>query len=70
MNIIGRSVTHVNYPRLGTGVVEALDGDICIVRWKHGKNQFAGLKRHPRSDLSLVSKNVGPSPLTNDPLTW
>ena len=54
MNIVGRSVTHVSHPHLGIGVVEALDGDICIVRWKHGKNQFAGLKRHPRSVLSFV----------------
>ena len=70
MNIVGRSVTHISHPHLCIGVVEALDGDICIVRWKHGKNQFAGLKRHPRSVLSFVSKNVAPSPLTNDPLTW
>ena len=70
MDIVGKKVRHISNSHLGIGVVEALDGDICIVRWKHGKNQFAGLKRHPRSVLSFVSKNVGPSPLTNDPLTW
>ena len=70
MDIVGRKVTHITDRNLGTGVVEACDGGVCLVRWQHGLKQFAGLSRHPRGHLSLVPKSAAPSPLTNDPLTW
>jgi hypothetical protein len=70
MNIVGRKVTHNHHPRLGTGVVQALNGATCIVRWQYETKQFAGLSSHPRSVLSFVPKNAKHPTLTNDPLTW
>ena len=70
VNIIGRKVKHIANSNLGTGVVEACDGGICLVRWQHGLKQFAGLSRHPRGHLSIVSKGTEQTPLANDPLTW
>jgi len=70
MDIVGKKVRHISNSNLGTGVVEACDGGICLVRWQHGLNQFAGLSNHPRGHLSLLPKSVEATPLTNDPLTW
>jgi len=70
MDIVGRKVTHITDSNLGTGVVEACDSGICLVRWQHGLKQFAGLSRHPRGHLSFVPDNVESPPLANDPLTW
>ena len=70
MDIVGRKVTHITDRNLGTGVVEACDGGVCLVRWHNGLKQFAGLSRHPRGHLSFVPDNVESPPLANDPLTW
>jgi hypothetical protein len=70
MDIVGKKVRHITNSNLGTGVVEADDNAVCLVRWQHGPKQFAGLSRHPRRHLSLLPKTTAPSPLTNDPLTW
>ena len=71
MDIVGKKVRHISNSNLGTGVVQSCDGGVCLVRWQHGLEQFAGLSRHPRGHLSLLPKDTAaPSPLTNDPLTW
>jgi len=70
MNIVGKKVRHIANSNLGTGVVQSCTSGVCLVRWQHGLKQFAGLSRHPRGHLSLVSDNAEPTPLANDPLTW
>jgi len=70
MDIVGKKVRHIANSNLGTGVVESCDGGICLVRWRHGLKQFAGLSRHPRRHLSLLPNSAEATPLANDPLTW